>query len=89
MKDLALPNCIIVGCQGKIFTINGDNCIPILINPQVSLIGSLRRMFLWPGFAQMVARKPDQQPGHNDDEGFVMKDLSDGDMWYWSTIGTT
>ncbi|KAF8224387.1 hypothetical protein L208DRAFT_1381104 [Tricholoma matsutake] len=75
------------GCQGNIFTINGENHILVLINPYVLVIRSLQQMFLWPGFTQMVARKPDQWPGCNDDEDFLIKDLSDSDMWYWSTIG--
>jgi hypothetical protein len=89
MNNLASANCMIAGCPGKVFTINGGNRIATLINPQVSIIASLRRMFLRPGFAQMVARKPDQRPGRNNDNDFVMKDLSDGDMWYQSTVGTT
>jgi hypothetical protein len=61
--NLASANCTNPHCAGSIFTINTGNRVPILINPQVSIIGSLRRMFLRRGFAQMVERKLEHQPG--------------------------
>ena len=45
-KDLESADCTMLRCTGKLFTINKGNRIPILINHQVCIIGSLRHMFL-------------------------------------------
>jgi hypothetical protein len=89
MTNLASANCTNTRCAGSIFTIHKGNRVPVLINPQVSIIRSLRRMFLRRGFAQMVEKKPEHQPGRNEDDDFVMRDVPDGEMWYRSTTGTT
>ena len=34
-----------------------------------------------PGFAKMIRDNRDHQAGKNDDEDFVMTDMSDGDAW--------
>ena len=36
----------------------------------------------------MVEKRPEHQPGRNEDEDFVMKDIPDAEMWYRSTTGT-
>lgn len=88
MNALESDVCTTRGCKGIIFTTKDGKCTPSLINPQVSIIGSLRRMFMRPGFAKMVAKKPEHQPGRNDDDNYIMRDLPDAEMWYRSTIGT-
>jgi hypothetical protein len=46
MTNLKSADCVYPCCNGNIFTIQKGNWVPNLINPQVSLIGSLRHMFL-------------------------------------------
>ena len=88
LKDLAGPQCRNRNCTGLIYRVENGARIPLLINPQVSIIGSLRRMFLRPGFAKMVTKNPNHQPGRNNNDDFVMKDMPDGDMWYHSSTST-
>jgi hypothetical protein len=88
-KDLASPDCSTRNCTGKVYTLKDGHHVPSLIVPHVSLIDSLRQMFMRPGFTKLVERKVDHQPGRNSDEDFLMKDMHDGEMWYRSTTGTT
>ncbi|KII86134.1 hypothetical protein PLICRDRAFT_115269 [Plicaturopsis crispa FD-325 SS-3] len=86
---LISDECTVPGCDGIIYdTIRGKR-VARLINPQVSIIESLRRMFMRPGFAKKVEKKPEHQAGRNADEDFVMKDMHDGDAWYSNTTGTS
>ncbi|KAF9461452.1 hypothetical protein BDZ94DRAFT_1371533 [Collybia nuda] len=78
LKDLASPNCSARNCTGKIYTLKDGHRDPVLILPRVSLIG----------FAALVERRPHHQPGRNSDEDFIMKDMPDGKMWYYSTTRT-
>ena len=87
LLDLASPDCAVPNCAGVIYTVKDNKRIANLITPQVSIIESLRRMFMQPGFAKMVERKANHLPGPNDDENFIMKDIHDGDMWYKNTTG--
>ncbi|RDB30064.1 hypothetical protein Hypma_014106 [Hypsizygus marmoreus] len=88
LKHLADPACTAQRCGGQIYDVKDNVRIPVLINPQVSIIGSLRRMFMRPGFAKSVSRKPEDVPGRNNNKDFIMTDMSDGEMWYKSTTGT-
>lgn len=36
----------------------------------------------------MVEKRPEHQPGRNEDEDFVRRDMPNAEMWYRSTIGT-
>jgi hypothetical protein len=83
MANLEAPGCLSLNCAGEIYKINNKGKrVANLICPQVSIIECLRRMFLRPGFAKLVERKPEHQPGRNSDVDFIMKDISDGEMWY-------
>jgi hypothetical protein len=89
LLSLASPDCTVPNCTGTIYKVDqkGKRVANFII-PHVSIIESLRRMFMRPGFAKMVEKKVDHQPGRNLDENFVMKDIHDGDMWYETTTGT-
>ncbi|TFK59244.1 hypothetical protein BDN72DRAFT_946510 [Pluteus cervinus] len=87
-EELEGLDCQVAGCAGILFERTGRGREPKLICPQVSLIGSLRRMFLRPGFAKAVERKAGAVPGRNTAEDFVMEDISHGEMWYRSTTAT-
>ncbi|KAG1734770.1 hypothetical protein EDD22DRAFT_852445 [Suillus occidentalis] len=56
--------------------------------PHVSLIGSLRRMFMRPGFAKSIRDSRHDQPRRNDDEDFVMTDMHDGTLWHELEMNT-
>ena len=89
LAQLETPACCERNCTGVIYTLNSEGKrSPILIHPQVSVIGTLRRMFMRPGFAALVERRPENRPGRNKDESFVMNDICDGDMWYRSTTNS-
>ena len=42
---------------------------------------------MYPGFAKMIRDNRDHQAGKNDDEDFVMTDMSDGDTWNEQYVG--
>ncbi|KII92119.1 hypothetical protein PLICRDRAFT_461608 [Plicaturopsis crispa FD-325 SS-3] len=88
LANLASDECTVPGCDGKIFDTVNHKRIARLINPQVSIIDSLRRMFMRPGFAKKVEKKPEHTPGRNNNEDFVMTDMQDGEAWYRNTTGT-
>ncbi|KAF5368271.1 hypothetical protein D9615_010359 [Tricholomella constricta] len=96
MADLVSSACPVTDCTGILFqeSYNKKNqCIrtPYLINPQVSIIESLRRMFMRPGWAKSLKdSRPTEvnQINRNDNEDFVMKDMDDATEWYNSFTNT-
>jgi hypothetical protein len=42
VKDLVTPHCSHQNCMGLIYNVKNDSRVPLLINPQVSIIGSLQ-----------------------------------------------
>jgi len=62
---------------------------PKKVNPYTSIIQTLRRFFMRPGFAAMIRDSRGQHGGHNDDPDFVMADIYDGAAWgrcYTNTV---
>lgn len=83
LKQLLSAECSVPACNGVIYTERRDAKGKMVrtatkINPQVSVIGSLRRMFMRPGFAQSIRDSRQDQPGQNTDEDFVMTDIHHG-----------
>ncbi|KAG6808437.1 hypothetical protein H0H87_012936, partial [Tephrocybe sp. NHM501043] len=81
------PECASPGCKGLIYIMKNSKRIPTLVHPRVSIIQSIRQMFLRPGFAKTVARKESHVPNRNHDPEYTMTDLSDGNMWYQGRTG--
>ncbi|KAG1734538.1 hypothetical protein EDD22DRAFT_1011418 [Suillus occidentalis] len=87
LKQLLSAECSVPACNGLIYTERRDAKGKMVrtatkINPQVSVIGSLRRMFMRPGFAQSIRDSRQDQPGQNTDEDFVMTDIHHGTQWH-------
>lgn len=87
LKELASPECTVLDCPGILY----DECtdakgkrirITRKIMPHVSLIGSLQRMFMRPGFAKSIRDSRQDQPRRNDDDDYVMTDIHDGTLWH-------
>ena len=93
MEDMDSPNCHAVpNCDGVLYTNRWDARhkriqTPTKIHPQSSIIGNLWWLFMHPGFAKMIQDNRDHQAGKNDDEDFVMTDMSDGDTWNEQYVG--
>ncbi|KZT22551.1 hypothetical protein NEOLEDRAFT_1157685 [Neolentinus lepideus HHB14362 ss-1] len=49
-----------------------------------SIIDTLQQFLMWPGFAQMIQDSRNIVPNWNDDENFLMEDISDGSIWNMS-----
>ncbi|KAH0578476.1 hypothetical protein H2248_003622 [Termitomyces sp. 'cryptogamus'] len=62
LEALSEPTCMLPCCNGQIYTMKNGACIPNLIQPQVSIIQSLRRMFKRPGFCVSVVRRESHIP---------------------------
>ncbi|KAG2335647.1 hypothetical protein BDR05DRAFT_898020, partial [Suillus weaverae] len=87
LKELLSPKCTVPDCPGVLYNERTDvkgKCIRITrkIMPHVSLIGSLRRMFMRPGFAKSIRDSRQDQPRRNDDDDYVMTDIHDGTLWH-------
>lgn len=92
LEQLNSASCTVPGCEGIIYSdTQGAKKQRIrtaaLICPQVSIIASLRRMFLRPGFAKSLRDSRNDVFGKNADEQFVMTDIHDGDAWNQSRTG--
>ncbi|KZT18597.1 hypothetical protein NEOLEDRAFT_1159410 [Neolentinus lepideus HHB14362 ss-1] len=90
--DLPSPYCILPECSGEVFEQLEDSKgkikrRPLKIMPHTSIIATLRRFFRRPGFAQMIRDSRNDVPGRNNNENFLMKDMSDGDIWHMSRTG--
>ncbi|KAG1888658.1 hypothetical protein F4604DRAFT_1877216 [Suillus subluteus] len=84
LRELLSPSCTVLDCSGLLYDERVDAKGKIIqtakkIMPHVSLIGSLRRMF-------MDSRH--DQPRCNDDEDFVMTDMHDGTLWHELEMNT-
>ncbi|GBE82298.1 hypothetical protein SCP_0406820 [Sparassis crispa] len=93
LKELASPDCTVPGCSGKIYVEVLDSSgrtrrDPIKINPQVSIVESIRRMMMHPGFARSLCDFCSHQAGRNNDEDYQMEDIYDGDMLFKLQTGT-
>ncbi|KAF9464566.1 hypothetical protein BDZ94DRAFT_1353354 [Collybia nuda] len=90
MQELESPQCQVSDCPGILYKETRDSKkqlikIPYLVNPQTSIIASLRRMFMRPGWAKSLKdsrRSPHNHPKRNDNEDFVMRDMDDATEWY-------
>ncbi|KZT25039.1 hypothetical protein NEOLEDRAFT_1156520 [Neolentinus lepideus HHB14362 ss-1] len=88
---LALPSehCVLPDCSGEVWeTLNDSKNKPyrhaIKIMTHTSIIDTLRRFLMRPGFAQMIRDSRNIIPNRNDDENFLMEDISDGSIWNMS-----
>jgi hypothetical protein len=87
LKALNSPLCSEPGCDGIYYSEHYNSKgkqirTAIKINPQTSLIGTLRRMLMRPGFAAKIRDNRQDHPGRNDDDDFVMRDMYDGANWH-------
>ncbi|KAG1760475.1 hypothetical protein EDD22DRAFT_990093 [Suillus occidentalis] len=87
LRELPSPSCTIRDCSGLLYDERVDVKGKLVrtakkIMPHISLIGSLRRMFMRPGFAKSIRDSRHDQPRRNDDEDFVMTDMHDGTLWH-------
>ncbi|KAG2757569.1 hypothetical protein P692DRAFT_20711205 [Suillus brevipes Sb2] len=87
VKELPSPECTVPDCEGVLYDEHTDAKGKRVrtskkIMPHVSLIGSLRRMFMRPGFAKSVRDSRQDHPGQNEDEDYVMTDMHDGMLWH-------
>jgi hypothetical protein len=87
LRELPSPSCTVLDCSGLLYDERVDAKGKIARTarktmPHVSLIGSLRRMFMRPGFATSIRDSRHDQPRRNDDEDFVMIDMYDGTLWH-------
>ncbi|KAG2055668.1 hypothetical protein BDR06DRAFT_989036 [Suillus hirtellus] len=87
VKELPSPECTVPDCEGVLYDEHTDakgkrvrTSKKIMLH--ISLIGSLRRMFMQPGFAKSVRDSRQDHPGQNEDEDYVMTDMHDGMLWH-------
>lgn len=86
LLELPSPTCPADGCAGIIYTErrNAKNKlvrIPERIVPYVSLIESLRRMFLRPGFADKIRDSRHDNPAEFEAEDFLKEGMHHGLAW--------
>jgi hypothetical protein len=88
VQESESPQCLVFGCVGTIFDEYRDykgqrKRKPRKVNPYTSLIHTLRRFFVRPGFSKLIRdnRLPENQVWHNGDEDFVMDDIYHGSRW--------
>jgi hypothetical protein len=86
LQELAGPGCLVTTCDGILYTEKRDskNVLkrhPVKIIPNVSVIQSLRRMMRRKGFRKLIQSHDAHQIGQNDDDSFLMRDMSHGSMW--------
>jgi len=94
VSELESPACLVDDCEGVLFDESLDSKgrwkrNPRKVNPYTSIIQTLRRFFMRPGFTAMIRDSRGQQGGHNDDPDFVMNDIYDGAAWsrcYTNTV---
>lgn len=93
LELLDSPLCMALpGCTGKLYTDSWDSRknrirTATKIHPQTSVISTLRRMMMRPGFARSLRDNRDRPAGLNGDEDFVMTDIHDGDAWNEQVTG--
>ncbi|PPQ79796.1 hypothetical protein CVT26_012594 [Gymnopilus dilepis] len=86
ITDLDGPACLVEDCDGILYdeSIDGKGRRkrqPRKVNPYTSIIQTLRRFFLRPGFARIIRDNRRQHGGLQDDDDFVMRDIYDGAGW--------
>ncbi|KAF9489274.1 hypothetical protein BDN71DRAFT_1530062 [Pleurotus eryngii] len=94
LRELETPECQVGNCAGLIYEdITGakgeTRCRPLKIIPQVSLIDSLHRMFLRPGFARSIRDSRGEPECPNDNDDFVMEDIHHGAAWHAQHVNIT
>jgi hypothetical protein len=80
LEALDSPLCSEPACDGIYYSEHYNSKgkrirTAIKINPQTSLIGTLRRMFMRPGFAAKIRDNRQDHLGQNEDEDFVHVNL--------------
>ncbi|KDR66227.1 hypothetical protein GALMADRAFT_217198 [Galerina marginata CBS 339.88] len=94
VSEFDSPACLVDDCEGILYdeVLDGKGRRkrqPKKVNPYTSIIDTLRRFFMRPGFAKMIKDSRGHQGGHNGDEDFVMHDIYDGAGWdqcYTNTV---
>ncbi|PPQ99854.1 hypothetical protein CVT24_009605 [Panaeolus cyanescens] len=89
VSELESPSCTVEDCSGVIYTTSTHSNgrvtqikrVPFKVVPATSIIQTLRRFFLRPGFAKSLRDNRQHIPNQNDDENFVMHDIYDGRCW--------
>ncbi|KAF7424040.1 hypothetical protein PC9H_009340 [Pleurotus ostreatus] len=94
LRELETPECRVGNCTGLIYEdITGakgeTRRRPLKIIPQVSLIDSLRRMFLHPGFARSIRDSRGEPECLNDNDDFVMEDIHHSAAWHAQHVNIT
>jgi len=87
MDELPSALCTVPNCDGIIFDEYQDGKGRKKrklhkINPQTSIIQTLRRFFMRPGFAQSIRDSRNNAPDRNEDKDFVMEDMHDAQGWH-------
>ncbi|TDL13924.1 hypothetical protein BD410DRAFT_810151 [Rickenella mellea] len=83
VTELEGPECLVPSCTGNIYeeTIDGKGKtkrVPLKIMPHTSIISTLRRFFMRPGFARSLRDSCDDPRNVNDNEDFEMEDIYHG-----------
>ncbi|KAF8881105.1 hypothetical protein BD779DRAFT_1675596 [Infundibulicybe gibba] len=92
VDELLTPACAVLRCTGLIHegytgSKGRGKWRPFKANPHASIIQTLRRFFMRPGFTKLIKDGRDHQRVHAGDENFAMRDtqgmvmLSDGGWW--------
>lgn len=94
LEVLESPRCTALpGCTGLLYTDAWDAHKKWIrtatkINPQTSIISTLRHMMMRPGFAASLRDNRNRPAVRNANENFVMTDIYDGDAWNEQETGT-
>ena len=82
-------DCLVPGCDGKIYEEYTNRKLaghmkrrPIKVNPYTSIIHTLKRFFMRPGFARMIKDSRLHPENQNNDPDFIMRDIHDGAAWH-------
>ncbi|KAF5384761.1 hypothetical protein D9615_001059 [Tricholomella constricta] len=86
MDMLPSPACATRDCTGILYELYTDSHglrkrRPFKVVPHMSIIQTLRRFFMRPGFAASIRDSRNARPRNFDDEDFVMKDMHDAEGW--------
>ncbi|KAK0229713.1 hypothetical protein EDD85DRAFT_956810 [Armillaria nabsnona] len=86
LQELDSPRCLVEECDGILYKETRDSkgrrhWKPFLIIPHTSIIHTLRRFFMCPGFAPSIQDNRNDPEDQNDNPNFVMSDMSDGQGW--------
>jgi len=86
ITELDGPECLVDDCEGILYEEyhNRKGHLkrkPIKLNPYTSVVQTLKRFFMRPGFANMVRDNRTSPHGHGDDDDFIMRDIYDAACW--------